>query len=236
MSPVAILRDVFRAYRRHWRILLGSAFLTFGAVNLVAHLTPDLEFDHLTTFKVIEAAVLGAGSFAVTSFQEAFYEGVVATALGQARAGGPPPRLRTIARSVRYAPLIAVMLVVAVGSGVGLLLLIVPGLVFGTYVGLAPALVEVEQLGVRDSLRRSFQLVRGHFWSVLVLLWGVYFVTEAATSLLDKLLHGFVFEYIAETTAESVIAPIYGLAAVLATYKLIELRERRPPLGDAPAA
>jgi hypothetical protein len=235
MKPLAIFRDVLRAYRRHWRVLLGAAFLTFAALNLVELVIPDLEFDHLTTFRVVEAVALGAGSFAVTSFQEAFYEGVVATTLGQARSGGKQPSLRAVARSVPYLPLIAVNLVVAFGTAFGLLLLVVPGFVFGTYVGLAPALVEIEKLGVRGSLRRSFELVRGHFWAVLVLLWGVYFLTEAATSALDHLLHGLVFEYIAKTTAESVIAPVYGLAAVLAAYALIELRGGTPPPGDAPA-
>lgn len=235
MSPLAILRDVLRAYRRHWRVLLGAAFLTFGLVNLLELLIPDLEFDRLTTFRALEALGLAAGAFAVTSFQEAFYEGVVATTLGQARSGGGQPRLRAVARSVPYAPLIAVNLVVAFGSAFGLLLLVVPGFVFGTYVGLAPALVEIEKLGVRGSLRRSFQLVRGHFWAVLVLLWGVYFLTEAATSALDHLLHGLVFEYLAKTTAEAVIAPVYGLAAVLAAYKLIELRAGTPRPAGGPA-
>src|SRR3954447_8359442 len=178
MKPLAIFIEVLRAYRRHWRVLLGAAFLTFGLLNLLELLIPELEFEHLSTFRVLEALGLAAGAFAVPGFRGAFYEGVVATPLGQAREGRPPPKLRTVARSVPYLPLIAVNLVVALGSAVGLLLLIVPGFVFGTYAGLAPALVEMEDLRPRAALRRSFQLVRGHFWAVLVLLWGVYFLTE----------------------------------------------------------
>ena len=68
-----------------------------------------------------------------------------------------------------------------------------------------------------------------------MLLWGVYLITEAATAPVDEALHGIVFEYLAKTTAEAVIAPIYGLAAVLAASCLIELRARTPPLRGAPA-
>jgi hypothetical protein len=233
MKPLAIFRDVLAAYRRYWRVLLGASFVTFGAVNLLELLVPEVEVDHLTTHAIVEALGLGAASFAISSFQEAFYEGVVATTAGQWRAGRDRPSLIVVARSVRYLPLIAVNIVVALGSAVGLLMFVVPGFVFGTYVGLAPALVEIEKLGVRDSLRRSFELVRGSFWAVLVLLWGVYFATEAATSALDAILHGLGPEYFAKTAAEALIAPLYGLAAVLAAFDLIERRGSTPPPGGA---
>jgi putative Ca2+/H+ antiporter (TMEM165/GDT1 family) len=234
MSPLAIFREVLAAYRREWRVLLGAAFLTFAAVNLLERLTPELEADRLTTHAVVEALGLGAAGFAISSFQEAFYEGVVATTVSEWRAGGHRPSLITVARSVRYLPLIAVNIVVALGSAIGLLALLVPGFVFGTYVALAPALVEIETLGVRDSLRRSFELVRGSFWPVFVLIWGAYFATEAATAGLDALLHGLGSEYIATTTAEALIAPFYGLAAVFAAYALIERRVggTPPPAGE----
>jgi hypothetical protein len=235
MKPLAIFRDVLTAYRRHWRVLLGAAFVTFGIVNLLELLVPEVETDRLTTHAVLEALGLGAAGFAISSFQEAFYEGVVATTAGEWRAGRDRPSLIVVARTVRYLPLIAVNIVVALGSAVGLLLLVVPGFAFGTYVGLAPALVEIEQLGARDALRRSFELVRGSFWAVLVLLWGAYFATEAATSALDVLLHGVAPEYLATTAAEALIAPFYGLAAVLAAFDLIERRASRPPPGAARA-
>jgi hypothetical protein len=235
MNPLAILGDVFVAYRRHWRILLGAAFLLFGAFNAFELLVPEVEFDHLRVRVLIEALLLGAGSFAISSYEEAFFEGVVASAAAEWRMGRPRPNLLTVARSVPYLALIGVNALIAVGTSLGLLLLIVPGALFGTYTALAPALTKIEHLGVRASLRRSFQLVNGNLWPVFVLIWGVYLATEAATSGLDQLLHGVGLEYVTTTAAEALLAPIYGLAAVLVTYDLIERRASTPPPGGAPA-
>ena len=55
MNPLAILGDVFAAYRRHWRILLGAAFILFGAFNALELLVPEVEFDHLRVRVLIEA-------------------------------------------------------------------------------------------------------------------------------------------------------------------------------------
>jgi hypothetical protein len=236
MSPLAIFRDVLAAYRRHWRILLGAAFLLFGAFNAFELLVPEVESDHLGAQVLIEAIFLGAGSFAISSYEEAFFEGVVASAAAEWRMGRPRPSLLTVARSVPYLVLIAVNAVIAVGTSLGLLLLIVPGVLFGTYTALAPALTKIEHLGVRAALRRSFQLVNGNLWSVFVLIWGVYLATEAATAGLDQLLHGVGLEYLTTTAAEALLAPLYGLAAVLVTYDLIARRASTPPPGGAPGS
>jgi hypothetical protein len=234
MSPLAIFREVLAAYRRHWRVLLGAAFVLFGAFNALELIVPEVEVDHLKAEVLIEAVLLSAGSFAISSYEEAFYEGVVASAAAEWRLGRPRPSLVSVARSVPYLVLIAVNAVIAAGTAVGLLLLIVPGALFGTYTALAPALAKIEHLGVRASLRRSVQLVNGNFWPVFVLIWGVYLATEAATSGLDQLLHGVGLEYLTKTTAEALLAPLYALSAVLAAYELIEQRASTPPLDAAP--
>lgn len=236
MRPLAIFREVLAAYRRHWRVLLGAAFVLFGVFNALELLVPEIEVDHFETRAVLTALALGAVAFAISSFEEAFYEGVVASAAAEWRMGRARPSLIVVARLVPYLALTAVNLVVAVGSGLGLLALVVPGALFGTYTALAPALVKIEHLGVRPALRRSIQLVNGNFWAVFVLIWGVYLATEAATSALDSVLHGTAVEYIGKTFAEALLAPLYGLAAVLAAYDLIERRERTPPPDDAPGS
>lgn len=235
MRPLAIFREVLAAYRRHWRVLLGAALVLFAAFNLLELLVPGIQLDHLDARGVLVAVPLAAGAFGVSSFEEAFYEGVVAAAAAEWRTGRPRPSLVTVTRSVPYLPLVAVNLLTAAGTSVGLLFFAVPGFVFGTYTALAPALVKIEHLGVRAALLRSLELVRGSFWAVAILIWGVYLATEAATSGLDALLHGVLPEYVAQTAAETLLAPLYGLAAVLAAHDLIERGRTRPP-GDEPGS
>ncbi len=50
--------------------------------------------------------------------------------------------------------------------GAGLLLLVIPGLVFIVWFALAGPLLEAEKLGVMQSMRVSRELVRGSFWRV----------------------------------------------------------------------
>jgi hypothetical protein len=96
--------------------------------------------------------------------------------------------------------------------------------VFGTYTAIAPALVKIEHLGVRGSIRRSAKLVRGSFWRVLLILWGAYLVTLAVGQALEHWLHHYAAEYVASTVVEAILAPFYGLAAVLVAFELIEHR------------
>jgi hypothetical protein len=234
MRPLEILREVMATYRRHWRVLLGAAFVLFGAFNALELLLPDIQVDHFETRAVLAAVLLGGGAFAISSFEEAFYEGIVASAAAEWRMGRARPSLIVVARLVPYLALVAVNVIVSAGSAVGLLFLFVPGFMFGTYTALAPALVKIEHLGVGAAVKRSVELVRGSFWAVAVLIWGIYFATEGATSVLDTALHGLPLEYVSTTVVEAVLAPVYGLAAVLITYDLIERRASTPPPGDAP--
>ncbi len=234
MTLLGMSRAVLAAYRREWRILLLASFLVFGTLNALELALPDLNYDHLNAKRVLVALSLGAGSFAVSSFEEAFYEGVVASAAVEWRSGNRRPGLMSVARSVPYLVLTALNLVIALVTGLGLLFFVVPGVVLSTYIGLAPAAAKIEHLHTRAALRRSVELVRGHFWTIMVLLWGVYLVSEIATGVIDELLHGIVIEYVAKTTAEALLAPFYGLAAVLSAFTIIESRDRRPQPADAP--
>ena len=67
-------------------------------------------------------------------------------ALAQRR-GVERPAVGAIARTLPWATLVAVDLVVSIGTAVGLELLVVPGIVFGTWFSLAPTLVETHHLG-----------------------------------------------------------------------------------------
>ncbi len=102
------------------------------------------------------------------------------------------------------ARLVWVTLIVAIGVGVGLLLLIVPGVILFTLWYIAQPVVVAEDAGVFQSLSRSRQLVRGNGWRVflfilllllLVLLASVFAFLVAApfgTGLLGVVVVSFV--------------------------------------------
>jgi hypothetical protein len=227
LSPVGILRDVIGAYRRHWIALIATALVVFGVANTLDALLPELELDRFELSTLLGALAIGAAAGASHAFGEAFYEGVTAAEVVEWRTGQPTPRLSALVSSIPFLTLIAVNIVLAAGTGLGIALLLVPGVIFGTYTAIAPALVKIEHVGVRGSIRRSAKLVRGSFWRVLLILWGAYLLTLAVGEVIEHTLDHYAAEYVATTVAEALLAPFYGLAAVFVAFELLEHTARR---------
>ena len=70
------------------------------------------------------------------------------------------------------------------------MLLVVPGVLVFTYLLIAPALIEIEHVTIRESIRRSIQLVRGSFWRVLGFALLVFATTDGIAHLLESPIHG----------------------------------------------
>src|SRR5438552_3168370 len=107
-------------------------------------------------------------------------------------APGPDPSLREVAGGLSYGRLIAVDLLFGVAIAVGLVLLIVPGIIFFTWFALAGPIVELEGRGVRSALRRSRALVRGRFWTVLGVLVPITLASEAVADAVLPAAHSIV--------------------------------------------
>ena len=73
--------------------------------------------------------------------------------------------------------------------GIGLILIIIPGIVLGTFLSLAVPALLFERIGVFSAIGRSFELVSGRFWSILLLLL-VTFVAVLVVSFVFGLLIG----------------------------------------------
>ena len=65
-----------------------------------------------------------------------------------------------------FLPLLGVGILVGLGTGLGLLLLIVPGIILAVMWSVATAVVVVENRGVTESMDRSRELTKGHRWSI----------------------------------------------------------------------
>jgi hypothetical protein len=92
---------------------------------------------------------------------------------------GRRPRLGSVAWSgVRVLPIVGAAAVIAdVGTEVGFLALLIPGIVLSIRLIVVAQAATIEQAGVRPALRRSWQLTRGREWHVLglILVVGVPF-------------------------------------------------------------
>jgi hypothetical protein len=218
--------------------IAAIVFIPLGLLEAAGEELLDVDVDQLTDLEIaaVVAGALAQGGTALLG--EVFYSGAVAAVIVGARTGGHRP-LREIAPELPFGRLVAVDLLFSIGLAIGVLLLFVPGIVFLVFFALSAPAVEIEKRGVRGAFRRSAQLVRGRFWTVLAVVVpitiGVELLSEAGGSIGEGLLgHNLLGEWLGATLVEIAATPLYAVAVVVVTIALIEGRGERLA-GSAPA-
>ena len=103
--------------------------------------------------------------------------------------GRKPSLNESLSQSLHvYFPLLLLSLLLGVVIGLGLLLLIIPGLVLITMFWVAAPALVVERRGILESIRRSRELTAGHRWSVFLVL-----VSEVLVAIILAMVLGLVF-------------------------------------------
>lgn len=236
MSLRSLYADIVRTHGAWARTLLPLALVIFVPLGLLEAVSVNADLGSrdfgsgLLVFGVLLAALAIVGT---SLFGEIFYSGAVAVLLTDDY-DGEPPGLRQISRHLAYGRLLAVDAIFALAVIVGLLLFVVPGVLFYIWFGLAGAVVEIERSGVRAAFRRSRALVRGRFWLVLAVVAPIEVFSEAIGSLTAKLGQGLLghtiwAEWLAASLANIVVTPFLAIAVVLLTVGLIHEKD-----GDGP--
>ena len=240
MRPTEILGAAFGLYRRHWRTLLPivalAAPLAVSMPSTRALPTPGGAYQVVVHHRVVATA----GSWADTAVVVlATLLGVVGLAVlagavtraAVAAAGGED---LGIGRSYRFAvgrvwPLLAVLALSWLLVGIGLLLLVVPGVVIGVQLAVAvPALV-AEGLGPGRALARSGSLVRGRWWhslGTLLLTWLLLGVIVNLVGRAGDVGRGWLEQTVAQGLAITLVTPFAVLVLVLL---YLDLRARQAP-------
>lgn len=239
---VSIYARIGRTYWSWAPSLLLLAVVVFIPLGLLDAFAAEVEVDSLdiTNGLKLAAVIAAVGAVTTTSLLgEVFFSGAVAVSITHPEHLNPPP-LRTIARDLKYGRLIAVDIVYVVIVAVGLLLFIVPGVLAFVWFGLAGPAVEIEHRTVRGALARSWNLVRGNFWTVFLVLVPIEIVGDTIGGGIADLVHGalghgLLASWLAESLSNIAFSPIFAVAAVLLTLELIEAKDGPAPrLRSAP--
>jgi hypothetical protein len=246
---VSFRRRLASTYARIWRTywgwmptLLTLAVVVFLPLGLLDALSLQVDVDSLDLTSGVELAalVLAVGAVTMTGLLgEIFFSGAIAISLTHPHGEDPPP-LREIARRIKYGRLIVVDVAFVAIVAVGLLLGVIPGVLAFIFLGLAGPVVEIEERSAAGAMRRSFQLVRGSFWLVFWVLVPIELLGDAIGGGLANLVHDelgdtFLAVWLAEAVANTVLSPIFAVAAVLLTVDLIVAQEEAaPPLHSSP--
>jgi hypothetical protein len=209
-------------YVAHWRHLIPIAFVVYAAVALIA---------------LLLGAILGWAGYVLGSLVGLaglfWLQGALVIAIDDVRDGRADLSIgQTLERvQPRLGTLAITGLIAAVAVGIGLVLLIVPGLYLLTIWLLIVPAIMLENCGVGDSFGRSQDLVRGYGWSVFgvivltfLILIGVDIAFGIVRNALDSEWAGFVVNLV----AESVTAPFLALAWTTTYYGLRDLKGAEP--------
>jgi hypothetical protein len=228
LSAKRVAREVVAAYRAHWLFLIASAVVILLPQSLADGFLDHLEVDGVHNFR--DVAILAATplTVVVNLFGQAFYAGMTAAAVIEWRAHRPLPTIRALLASVPLGRLVLLDLVLTLGSAIGLVLLVIPGLIWLAYFSLAPAVVKFEHRGVWGSLRRSRELVQGNFWRVLWMVVGTIVVTEVAVEAVSIPVNSDALVALVDLAADGLLQPIEGLVIVVVTLQLLEMRGEAP--------
>lgn len=230
------LAEALLLYRRHWTLLIPLGLAVLLPQALISSALGGFEIEHLESFGDYLKLLAIPFTVVLSLAGEALLAGMITALVLQWRLGHRPPGLLVFVSTLAWLRLIAVDVLLAVGAAIGMILLVIPGLVFLAYFSIAPAVIEIEDRGIRDAFRRSARLVRGRVWPVFLLVVGVILVTEGVAQALLALFHGFVPDLASEVAVDALLESIQGLVIALVAISLIQLHGEpvpSPPLEPA---
>jgi hypothetical protein len=131
----------------------------------------------------------------------------------------------------RFGSVLLISILVGLAVLGGLILLIIPGLIFAVMFSVSvPALVVENKRGT-EAMSRSWNLVKGHFWhavGVLVVAWIITAVVSGIIRAIGTAISdNWFFDWIFQAIAQIIVAPFSALVGVLL---YLDLRARTESL------
>lgn len=201
LSLPAVLRDTAKLYRALFGRTIVIAALVFAAVCLVESVGP---------WPVVLLSLVGT----------AVVQGALVEAVEQERRRSSGGLFR--ATWQRAGALVGVSLLTGVGVGVGLFLLVVPGLILFTRWSLAVPAVMLERRSPLDAMRRSRELVKGHGGQVCAVFLTVTVAAGLASLAIELLLVHALGLWASLTVASALTTPFAAHALNVVYYRITD--------------
>lgn len=214
-SPTAgVIGEAIKLYRDHWRHLASIAlivYLVVGLLNLV-----------LVALLGIVGAVLAGALTIVGVF---WLQGALIRAVEDVRDGRVDLSISETLKGVKpdLGRITGAGILAGLGIGIGLLLVVVPGLYLITVWSVVIPVIVLERSGVGAAFGRSRTLVTGHGWNVfgvIILSWLVLLVVGIVIALITSPFGDTVGTFLADLISGAITGPFVALVLTLLYYRL----------------
>ncbi len=226
-----ILSEAFELYRANYVVLWQIVAVVVVPLTILQYYLTDSAL--ALKKRTIETAL---GKFTVTTTSTSFGRtvlllfvgGLIAAlitqvltgAIARAAAGTLVGETLTVGGAFEYGfarlwSILLVGLLVALAVVVGLILLVIPGIIAAVMFSVAlPALVVEGKRGT-EAMRRSWDLVSGHFWHVLGAYIVAFLIAGVVNAMLAALFQGWFLSGVAAAGGSILTTPFTALVAML---------------------
>jgi hypothetical protein len=224
MKAGEVMAEAWDGYKAHFRHLVPIALVVYVLIALLTLLLLILLgfVGAIIGFFIGIAGVFWLQGALVVAIQDV-RDGRADLSLGETLSR-VRPRLNTLALAGVLA---------ALGVGLGLLLLIVPGLILWTWWLVIVPVIMLEGTGVTAAFGRSRELVRGHGWSVfgvLILTILVLIGVDLVFSLIAAGVDNAAVTLLLDIASQTLMAPFIALAWTVTYFRLRTLEG--PPAAE----
>ncbi len=218
-----VFARVFETYRAQAGVVIPAALIVFLPVSLISGLAYEGESAVLTLLGFV-AGLLGS----------LWLQGVIVGAVADIQDDHRDESLGSLFAMVGpvLGRLLLAGLLAAAGIGIGLVLLVVPGLVLLTLWSMVIPVIVLERAGVLQSFGRSRELVRGHAWRVfaIVVLLGIAqaVLSGILRAILEDVAGSFLGFALGDLVANTLIGPLSAIAIAVIYFELVRGRAEAP--------
>jgi hypothetical protein len=222
MNPLSgVFNEAWGMYKTFARHLLAIAFVIYVvAAIIVASLALAGRFGFLLGVLVTLIAGYVLQATLIKAVQDV-RDGRADLSIGETISAVTPSLSAVIGASI----------LASLGIGIGLLLIIVPGLFLMTIWAVIVPVIVIERSGALASFERSRQLVRGRGWHVfgtLVLVYIIQIVVQFVLSLIFSALPHALGDGLSSVISGTLISPFIAVVVTLVYYRLVGSSQPAP--------
>jgi hypothetical protein len=229
LDTARVFERIFEIYRGQFTLLIPAALVVFVPVAVISGLI------YAGDVSIFGALIVAA----VATIATYWFQGMVVEAARDILDGRRDHTIGSLVQSVTpvIGPLVVAGILAGLGVGIGLLLLIVPGLFLLTIWAVIAPVIVIERKGAIESFGRSRELVRGNglkVFSVIVVIFLLTVIVGAVIQALANSVSDSVAGYaVADLLTRLLVAPFSALAAAVMFFELKALHGE-PVLGTGP--